>query len=128
MMPFTTFTITNNSDTPTFFYDFYIRRTGTAADAVISRVLIQQMSPYGLVASDSIYTSGMWRVGMNPYYTYLFRLNPGDSLSFTIYAQMSASYGSEVGKTAGLQLVGVNASIPVSTSFPITGATHTLTL
>ncbi len=128
-VPFTTFVLTNNSDAATFTYDFYIRKTGTASDAAITRVLIRHLLPtQGTVSTNGIYSPTVWRVGQNPSYVYTFSLAAGESRSFTIIGQMSTNYGTDVGKTVGLELTAVNASLPVSTTLPVTGTTYTLTL
>jgi len=121
-VPFTTFTLTNNSSAAVTVNSVSIMRTGPANDSVFTGggvVLLDEMgNQLGVqrtLNSDHTVAAG------DP-----FVINPGQTKTITVAANMGSSLSSYAGQVVGLTVTGINTSSTVSGSLPISGAMHTV--
>lgn len=117
-VPFTTFTLTNNSSAAVIVNTVTVQRGGLAQDAVFS----------GLILVENSQRIGNTKTLNSNHQATLdaaVTLQPGQSRTFTVSGDMAASLDSYAGQVVSLSVVGVNTSAAVSGSLPIVGASHT---
>lgn len=119
-VPFTTFTLTNNSGSAVTVNGVLVERTGLAQDAVFSGIVLVDSNNVQLGTSKTLNSNHQATVGDT------FTLNPGQSMTLTVAGNMGSSLAIYAGQVAGLSVVGVNTTVPVSGTLPITGAQQTI--
>ena len=119
-VPFTTFTLTNNTSAAVTVSSVTVQRTGLAADAVFSGVVLLDSNGLQVGTARTFNSNHQSNIGDN------FVLNAGTSVTFTVAGNMAADLSTYAGQVASLQVVAINTSVPVSGSLPITGASQTI--
>jgi hypothetical protein len=122
-VPFTTFTLTNNSSAAVTVNGVTVQRTGFANDAVFSGVVLLDQNGNQIGVSQTFNSNHQATIGSSG-----FTLNAGQSETFTVAGNMQASgtLSSYAGQIAQIQVVAINSSAPVSGALPITGASQTI--
>lgn len=119
-VPFTTFTLTNNSGAAVTINGVTVQRTGLAQDAAFSGVVLIDQNGMQMGVSRTFDSNHQATLGDT------FALQAGQSVTYTVAGNMStvnaASYSGQVG---AISVIGVNTSVPVAGSLPITGAQQT---
>ncbi|MDB4992395.1 MAG: hypothetical protein JWL75_640 [Parcubacteria group bacterium] len=103
---------------------FYLKQTGTAPDATVigfSTVDDKSGSRGSVNGAEGV---GVLRSGVG-YAPSTAILGPGQMKLFTIKATLSTS-AQYIGKTLGLEVTGIDTSLPASGALPIFGATWTI--
>jgi len=119
-VPFTTFVLTNNSGSVVTVNGVTVERTGLAQDAAFSGVVLIDSNNVQLGTSKTFNSNHQATIGDT------FTLNPGETKTLTVAGNMASSLTSYTGQVAGIAVVGINTSVPVSGSLPISGAQQTL--
>lgn len=119
-VPFTTFTLTNNTGSSVTITSVTVQRTGLAQDAAFDGVVLLDNNGLQVGVSRTFNSNHQANVGDG------FTLAAGASMTFTVAANMNSSLSSYSGQVASLQVVAINTSVPVSGSLPISGASQTL--
>lgn len=120
-VPFTTFTLTNNSGAAVTVNGIVVERTGLAQDSVFSGlVLVDNGSNTQIGTSKTLNSNHQAVVGD------MFTMNPGETKSLTIAGNMGSSLATYAGQVVAVSVVGVNTTATVAGSLPITGAQHTI--
>jgi len=119
-VPFTTFTLTNNSGAAVTVNGVTVQRTGLAADAAFSGVVLVDQNGMQMGVSRTFDSNHQATVGDT------FTLAAGASATFTVAGNMAASETLYSGQVASISVVGINTSVPVSGALPISGAQQTI--
>lgn len=119
-VPFTTFTLTNNSSAAVTINNVTVQRTGLGADAVFAGIILVDETGAQLGNSHTLNSNHQANVG-DP-----FILNPGQTKTITVAGNMAASLSAYSGQVVSLSVIGINTTAPVSGSLPITGAQQTI--
>ncbi len=119
-VPFTTFTLTNTSNTAVTVNGVTVQRTGLGQDAAFSGIVLTDSNGVQMGTSKTLNSNHQATVGDN------FTINPGQSMTLTVVGTMNSSLSSYAGQVVGLSVVGVNSTATVSGSLPITGAQQTI--
>ena len=119
-VPFTKFTITNNSGTTQTINNVTVKRTGLAQNAAFDGVILldqngTQLGNARVINSDDTVTVGT-----------AVTLQPGQSQTFTVAANMKSTLTSYAGEVATFSVIAINTSATVAGSLPIVGAAHTI--
>jgi hypothetical protein len=119
-VPFTTFTLTNNTGAAVTITGVSVQRTGLAQDAVFAGVVLVDSNGLQYGNSQTFNSNHQATVGGT------FTLQAGQSMTYTVAGNMAANEAAYAGQVAGISVVGVNTSVPVTGSLPITGAQQTI--
>ncbi|HTR18436.1 MAG TPA: peptidoglycan-binding domain-containing protein [Candidatus Paceibacterota bacterium] len=121
-VPFTTFTLTNNTSAAVTITGVTVQRTGLAADAAFAGVELIDSNGIQVGISHTFNSNHQATVGDT------FTLNPGQSMTYTVAANMQGTGGEAAyaGQVASMSVVGVNTTVPVSGTLPISGAQQTI--
>src|SRR3989338_4538476 len=119
-VPFTTFTLTNNTSSAVTVNGITIQRTGLAQDAVFSGLVLVDQNGLQVGTSKTLNSNHQAVVGDT------FTLNAGESKTYTVSGNMAADQTSYSGQVVSVSVIGVNTSVPVTGSLPITGAQQTV--
>ncbi|MDO8561956.1 MAG: peptidoglycan-binding domain-containing protein, partial [bacterium] len=121
-VPFTTFTLTNNSGAAVTVNGITVQRAGLAVDAVFSGVVLVDEQGLQIDIAKTLNSNHQAIVGGT------FTLNAGQTKTFTVAGNMqsAATLASYAGQVVSISVVGVNTSVPVNGSLPITGASQTI--
>ena len=119
-VPFTTFTITNNSGVVQTVSGVTVQRTGFANDSVFAGVALVDASGIQLGIAKTLNSNHQATVGDN------FTINPGETKTITVVGNMNTVLDNYAGQIASLQVVAVNSSAAVNGVLPISGASHTV--
>lgn len=119
-VPFTTFTLTNNSGAAATITGVQVQRTGLAQDAAFSGVVLVDSNGLQVGVSRTFDSNHQATIGDT------ITLAAGQSATFTVAGNMAASEAAYAGEVAGISVIGVNTSVPVSGSLPISGAQQTI--
>jgi hypothetical protein len=119
-VPFTTFTLTNNSGAAVTVNGITVQRTGLANDNAFAGVILIDSTGLQYGNSQTFNSNHQATIGGT------FTLQAGQSMTYTIAGNMETSPNSNAGEVASIALVGVNTSVPVTGSLPITGAQQTI--
>ena len=119
-VPFTTFTLTNNSSAAVTINSVTVQRTGFANDAVFSGIVLLDQTGAQIGVSSTLNSNHQANIGSS------FVLNAGQSMTYTVAGNMASSLSAYSGQIASLQVVAINSSSAVSGSLPITGASQTI--
>lgn len=120
-VPFTNFTLTNNSGSAVTVNGVTVERGGLAQDAAFSGVvLIDKSNNTQLGTSKTLNSNHQAILGDT------FTLNAGESRTFVVAGNMASSLTSYTGQVGSFSVVAVNTTATVSGSLPIMGASQTL--
>ena len=119
-VPFTKFTVTNNSAAAQTVNNVTVKRTGLAQNAAFDGVVLldqngRQLGNSRVINSDDTVTVGE-----------AVTIQPGQSITFTVAANMKSSLTAYAGEVATFSVISVNTSATVAGSLPIVGAAHTI--
>lgn len=120
-VPFTTFTLTNNSGAAVTVSGIVVERTGLAQDSVFSGVVLVDNGSNTQIGTSKTFNSNHQAVIGDT-----FTLNAGETKSLTVAGNMASSLASFAGQVVAVSVVGVNTTSTVAGSLPITGAQHTV--
>ena len=118
-VPFTSFTLTNNSSAPVTVTGITVQRTGIAQDQNFSGVVLIDSNGLQVGVSHTFDSNHQTVVGDT------MTLAPGASQTFTVAGNISST-NAQSGEVAAISVVGINTSAPVAGSLPITGAQQTI--
>ncbi len=120
-VPFTTFSITNNSGVVQTINGVTVQRVGLGVDSNLSGVvLVDNTNNIQLGLAKTLNSNHQAVVGDN------FTINPGQTLSLTVAGNIAGSATAQAGQILSLQVVAVNSTAAVSGTLPIMGASHTV--
>ena len=121
-VPFTSFTLTNNSGAAQTITGITVQRTGLAQDAAFSGVVLVDPNGLQIGVARTFDANHQATVGDT------FTLQAGESKTFTVAGNMTdkTTMSAYTGQVAAVSVIGVNTSVPVSGTLPITGAQQTL--
>lgn len=119
-VPFTKFTVTNNSGVAQTINSVTVQRGGLLDDAAFSSVVLLDQN--GMQIGNSRTLNSVHQASVGEAVT----LNAGASMTFTVAGNMASSLTSYAGQVGTLSVVAVNTSATVAGSLPITGAAHTM--
>ncbi len=120
-VPFTKFTLTNNSGAAVTVNGITVERTGLGQNAVFAGVVLVDDTTNTQVGTAKTLNSNYQAVIGDT-----FTVNPGETKRFTVAGNMASSLATYAGQVVGLSVVGVNTAATVSGSLPIAGAYHTI--
>src|SRR3989338_5305103 len=119
-VPLTTFTLTNNSSAVVTITGVTVQRVGLAADAVFSGLILIDETGMQIGNSKTLNSNHQAVVGDT------FNINPGQTKTLTVAGNMAADLNDYSGQVVGVSVVGINTSVSVSGSLPISGAQQTI--
>ncbi len=119
-VPFTTFTLTNNTSSSVTISSVTVQRAGLAQDAAFNGVVLVDQNGLQVGIAHTFNSNHQANIGDN------FTLAAGQSMTYTVAGNMETSAGGYAGQIAQLQVVAVNTTVPVSGSLPIVGASQTI--
>ena len=119
-VPFTTFTLTNNTANTVTVSSVTVARAGLAQDAVFSGVVLLDSTGAQIGIAHTFNSNHQANIGDG------FTLAAGASMTYTVGGNMNSSLAAYAGQVAQLQVVAVNTSVPVAGSLPISGASQTI--
>lgn len=119
-VPFTTFTLTNNSSAAVTINSVTVQRAGLAVDANFGGVVLLDSNGIQIGIAKTFNSNHQANVG-----DVGFVLPAGSSQTFTVAGNISSS-GAQSGQVAALQVVAINTGATVSGSLPISGASQTI--
>jgi len=119
-VPFTTFTVTNNSGAAVTINGIVIQRTGLANDNAFAGVVLLDSNGIQLGNSQTFNSNHQATIGGT------FTLQAGQSMTYTVAGNMSSNESGNAGQVASISVVGINTSVPVAGTLPITGAQQTV--
>ena len=119
-VPFTTFTVTNNSSAAVTVNSVTVQRVGLGVDANFSGVVLLDQN--GLQTGTAKTLNSNHQANLDG-----FTLAAGASQTFTVAGNIQTDAGgADSGQVVALQVVAINTSATVSGSLPISGASHTI--
>ena len=118
-VPYTKFVVTNNSGSAQTINSVTVERGGLANDAGFAGIVLLDQNGTQIGVSRVLNSNHQASIGE------AMTLNPGETRTFTVAANMAASLANYAGEVATLSVVGINTSATVAGSLPITGAAHT---
>jgi hypothetical protein len=120
-VPFTTFTITNNSGVVQTVNGITVQRVGLGVDANLDGVvLVDATNNIQLGISKTLNSNHQATVGDT------FTINPGETKTLTVAGNIAAAGTAQSGQIVSLQVIAVNSTAAVSGVLPINGASHTI--
>jgi len=114
--PFTTFSLTNGTNVPATIYSITVEQTGKGKDSNVEEVLL--LDSTNAVKVTKTLSDGQADLDSNS------TLLPGQSVVFTIAANISPAARS--GQEVHLEVVAINASVPIQGDLPISGSARTI--
>ena len=118
-VPFTKFTVTNNSGSAQTINNVTVQRGGLLNDLAFDGIVLLDQNGNQLGNSRVLNSNNQANIGE------AVTLNPGETRTFTVAGNMKASLDAYAGEVGTLSVVAVNTSATVAGSLPITGAAHT---
>jgi fibronectin-binding autotransporter adhesin len=118
-VPFTTFTVTNNSGQAVTVNSVTVQRVGLGVDNNFSGIVLLDQN--GIQTGTAKTLNSNHQANLDG-----FTLAAGASQTFTVAGNISSSATSNSGQIVGLQVVAINTGATVSGSLPITGASQTI--
>src|SRR3989338_4269373 len=119
-VPFTTFTVTNNSSAAVTVNSVTVQRVGLGVDANFSGIVLLDQN--GLQTGTAKTLNSNHQANLDG-----FTLAAGASQNFTVAGNIQTDAGgADSGQVVALQVVAINTSATVSGSLPISGASHTI--
>ncbi len=120
-VPFTTFTLTNNSNVAVTVSSVTVQRTGLGVDANFSGVVLLDSNGLQIGNAKTFNSNHQANVG-----DVGFTLNAGQSMTYTVAGNMANASTVQSGQVVSLAVVAVNSTATISGSLPITGASQTI--
>lgn len=117
-VPFTKFTLTNNSRATQTIDSVLVQRNGHIEDAAFASVVL--LDQHGIQIGRSKTLNSEHKVAIGEPITF----GAGESRTFTVAANMNSDLTNYAGQLGSLSVVAVNTSSVVKGDLPITGATH----
>lgn len=117
-VPFTKFTLTNNSGVAQTITGVVVQRGGLSSDTSFAGVVLLDANGIQLGTERVLNSNHQATVGET------WTIQPGQSQTLTVAANMAAAPNS--GEVATFSVVGINTTATVTGSLPITGAQHTI--
>lgn len=119
-VPFTTFTLTNNTGAMVTVNSVTVQRIGLGIDSNFSGiVLIDTTNNLQIGTAKTLNSNHQASLGDN------FTINAGETKTLTVAGNI-ASVANVSGQIVSLEIVAVNSTSPVAGSLPIMGASHTI--
>ncbi len=118
-VPFTTFTLTNNTGTQVTVSSVTVQRVGFGIDANFSGIVLLDQNGLQVGISHTLNSNHQANIGDN------FTINAGQSVTYTVAGNIATGQSTS-GQIVSLQVVAINSSAPISGSLPINGASHTI--
>ncbi len=120
-VPFTTFTIANNTSAAVTINGVTVQRTGLANDNAFAGVILIDSNGLQYGNSQTFNSNHQATIGGT------FTIPAGASMTYTVAGNMeTVTTNNNAGEVASIAVVGVNTSVAVSGSLPITGAQQTI--
>ena len=119
-VPFTTFTLTNNTSAAVTITGVTVQRTGLANDNSFAGVILVDASGMQYGNAQTFNSNHQATVGGT------FTLAAGASMTYTVAGNMETTPLGNSGQVASVAVTGINTSVPVAGSLPITGAQQTI--
>jgi len=119
-LAFTKVTLTASADGDVTVDSIVVERTGLAADAAFSGVVLLDENGTQVGIAKTLNSNHQTTL------TEDFVVKAGQSRTMTIAGNMASDNDTRAGQVAGLNVVAVNTSATVNGTFPITGAAHTI--
>jgi len=117
-VPFTTFTLTNNSSAEVTVNSVTVQRTGLAVDGNLSGIVL--LDSNGLQIGTAKTLNSNHQANLDG-----FTIAAGQSMTLTVAGNISST-GAQSGQVLSIQVVAINTGATVSGSLPITGASQTI--
>lgn len=118
-VPFTTFTLTNNSGSAVTVNSVTVQRVGLGVDANFSGIELLDSNGVQIGIAKTLNSNHQANIGDT------LTLGAGQSMTFTVAGDISAA-NAQSGQVVGLEVVAVNTSATVGGSLPIMGANQTI--
>jgi hypothetical protein len=118
-VPFTTFTLTNNSSSAVTVNSITVQRVGLGVDANFSGIVLLDQNGLQLGTAKTLNSNHQANIGDT------WTLGAGQSVTLTVAGNIATGQ-TTAGQVVGLQVVAINTSATVSGSLPITGASQTI--
>jgi len=121
-VPFTTFTLANNTGAAVTVNGVTVQRAGLGVDANFSGIVLVDEQGLQVGIAKTLNSNHQATIGDT------FTLDAGQTKTYTVAGNMqtAATLASYAGQIVSLSVVGVNTSVPVNGSLPITGASQTI--
>jgi len=119
-VPFTTFTLTNNSGAAVTINGIAIQRTGLANDSSFAGVILLDSNGLQYGNAQTFNSNHMATIGGT------LTMQAGQSMTFTVAGNMETTALGNAGQVASISVTGINTTVPVSGTLPITGASQTI--
>ena len=119
-VPFTKFSVTNNSGSAQTINNVTVQRGGLMDDTVFSGIVLLDQNGIQLGNARVLNSNHQANIGET------VTLNPGETRTFTVAGNMATSLSTKAGQVGALSVVAINTSASVAGSLPITGAAHTI--
>lgn len=120
-VPFTTFTLTNNTGAAVTVNNVTVQRTGLAVDTNFSGIILLDSNGLQIGTAKTLNSNHQASIGD------AFTIGAGQSMTLTVAGNI-ATVSNVAGQIVSLQVVAINTSAPVSGSLPINGASHTINI
>jgi hypothetical protein len=119
-VPFTTFTLTNNSGAAVTINGIAIQRTGLANDSSFAGVVLLDSTGLQYGNAQTFNSNHMATIGGT------FTMQAGQTMTFTVAGNMETTALGNAGQVASISVTGINTTVTVSGTLPITGASQTI--
>jgi len=117
-VPFTTFTVTNNSSAAVTINSVTVQRTGLGVDANFSGIVLLDSNGIQIGTAKTLNSNHQANLDG-------FTLSAGQSMTLTVAGNIHSS-NAQSGQIVSLQVVAINTGATVSGTLPITGASQTI--
>ena len=114
--PFTTFSLTNSTNAPATVYSITVEQTGKGRDSNVESVMI--------IGSNISNPSSVLVTGGQVDIDTQLTLAPGQSVTLTVAANIAPK--AKAGQKVQLEVVAINASVPIKGDLPILGSTRSI--
>ncbi len=120
-VPFTTFSLTNNSRSTTTISSITIYDNGSGTDAAFAYLSLRDQNNT-VVSGPAQFTAGTHQALLSS----MISLNPGQTNIYTVYGAMAPNLSPLTGKAVSLAVTGINSAIPLNGNLPVIGATQSI--
>ncbi len=114
--PFTTFSLTNSTNAPATIYSITVEQTGKGKNTNVEGVMV--------VGANTAASTPKSLSGSQVDLDSAIILSPGQSITLTVAANISAK--AKAGQKVQLEVVAINASVPIKGDLPILGSTRSI--
>ena len=115
-VPFTTFALTNSTNAPATIYSITVEQTGKGKNTNVEGVMV--------VGANTAASTPKSLSGSQVDLDSAIILSPGQSITLTVAANISAK--AKAGQKVQLEVVAINASVPIKGDLPILGSTRSI--